>query len=301
MTEHIDQHYDDPENRDVVEKRFAVYDFAEPRVDIHNEEAKVLSFLGKLANQEGNINGPIVLDVGSSKGGMLARLMNHGFRGGYIGLDRSYNQLKQSKDQHLFPPLHMLPLNAKADILPILDKTVDISLVNFMLYHQDENARWQTYSELKRVTKSDGLLVIGTSGVTNKALQRRWEFDIANDLGPPEVLAPPPMNLGFTSEKAMTELPENFPGWHLATFEQVSQFPIRDEKRVDACINSIRTLRDQYTPEPTEVDFEASLAKVKARLMQFIDDGSPLVDSIQRTFIVASPTPLGLPGRVVLR
>jgi SAM-dependent methyltransferase len=299
MSESIREHYDDPENPMVVAARFAVYDYAEPLINIHDEEVNLLSRLGRLASTEGNFDSPVVLDVGSSRGDMLARLVRKGFQGMYIGLDLSFNQLETSKDQLLFVARNTLRVNGSADMLPIRKQSVDISLINFMLYHQNEDERKQTYSEVKRVTKPEGVVIAATSGVVNKGHQRMYEFLVAEELGS-GTKAPEPMTRGFNSERAETEIPDNFPGWYLTFVEQHSVFEIRDEERVDASLNSIRTLRGLFDPKPTQEAFESVMGKIKARLMRRISDGRPLVDEIHRTFIVASPQPTGLPERIVL-
>lgn len=298
-SESIHEHYDDPENRDVVEKRFAVYDFAEPRIDIHEEEVSVLKQLGRLASTGGDYSKPVVLDAGSSSGNMLAILRNRGFQGTYVALDRSMNQLRESSENPLFESPNVVAVNGSAESLPIRDESVDIAFVNFMLYHQNGRERLQTYSELKRITKPDGIVIAGTSGVVNKAHQRMFEFFVANEISE-ETKAPAPMNAGFTSERAENELPANFRGWHISFFEQIGDFRISDEAKVDASVDSIRTARKLYKPEPSEEAFEAALGKVKQRLMQRVLDGKPLVDSIHRTFVVMSQEPTGLPERVLL-
>lgn len=293
MTESIHSHYDNPENQEVVEKRFAYYDYAKPRINVHDEEVKALSRLGLLTGVEARA----VLDVGSGKGDMLPRLKKAGFQGAYIGLDFSGNQLIRTRGQSLFSSSNILMARALADNLPVQDESVDSALVNYILYHENEAERIQTYSELRRVTKPHGVVIAATSGAINKSTQRTLEAFVGEDVGSK---APDPMNVNFTSEKAETELRENFRNWHLTFFEQHGIVVLFNEARIDASIDSIRTARDQYVPVPSKQVFEESLAKIKRSLMQAATDGMPRVDNVHRTFVLMSREPTGLPERVVL-
>jgi ubiquinone/menaquinone biosynthesis C-methylase UbiE len=299
MTDSIFEHYSDASNPNPEDARFAVYPYSVGE-NLHRVQAELLGNLGRLASTTEGDSAPVVLDAGSSKGDMLAHLTRAGFQGSYIGLDFSYNQLVASSNQLLFKQPNIVMVNGRADQLPVRDHSVDITLANFILYHQGLEERLRTYREFKRVMKPDAILGITTSSAINKGVQRSLEYTVADDLLGNETKTPKPMNLNLTSEKAERELPENFPDWHFCFVEQIGRFEISDEERVDVCVNSIRTLRDQFRPEPTPDVYNVSMSTLKQRLMQRIADGHPLVDNIHRTLILASPKPLGLPSRIVL-
>lgn len=291
------QHYDNPANQDVVTDRLAFYDSASPRVDIHQEEVNLLQRQGRLESN-GDDTGPVVLDSGSGKGIMLPKLVESGFQGTYVGLDISHNQLSRGVRQLLFATTNFILAQGTSECLPLEDESVDIIFDNLTGYHKGKEERARTYDEQERVAKANAILFHSTSGIFNKSMTRTQEAfvgEYCDDAEPPD-----PIQLKFTSEKAYVELRRRFVGWHFTTLVQQGIVVIDSEARADSVVQSIRTVKDQYSPEPEDEPFEAALAIVKASLMQSIADGQPRIDNVHRTIEVISREDLGLPDRIVL-
>ena len=293
--EPIIEHYNDPENLNKVGDRFAVYEYATPRVDLHDAQVKVLGGLGLLAPQAEEQR--VVCDVGSGKGDIYKRLLSEGFDGSYIAIDRSANQFKLSKSKVLFLAANALFVNGAADRLPVRSGSVDVALANFVLYHEYKEERQQTFHELARILKESGVIGLATSGVLNKSTQRQFERRISTRL---HIAPPPEMNTNWTSEIADEEIAANFPDWNKYDFHQRGYFVISDEEKVDVSIQSVRTSRDLYSPAPDRELFEAELAELREDLLTRIDDGYPAVDNIDRTFHIISRQKLDLPPRTLL-
>ncbi len=302
-------HYDNPDNQNVVADRLAFYKHAEPQIDIHEDEVTWLRDLRRLGSDDGDDREPIVLDSGAGRGIMLPKLVNAGFKGTYLGLDLSLNQIAPATKQALFKSRHATMLQGNSELLPVQDGSIDILFDNLTGYHKNEDQRIRSYHEQHRVTKPEGIVVISTSGVANKGMTRTLEAFVAKycDSEPPE-----PIQVDYTCETAEEEIRQHFADWHRTQFVQQGNVVISDEERVDDTIQAVRSVYDQFRPktdsDATEtgrsfVDpavFEAGLAVVKKSLLQAIEDGYPRIDNVHRTFWFLSRESLGLPDRILL-
>jgi SAM-dependent methyltransferase len=156
----------------------------------------------------------------------------------------------------------------------------------FMLYHLPESKQSQAFAEFKRVLKPDGRFVLATSGTDNKVRHRMLEQQIANNFDQ-KTTAPKLMNAGFNTERAEAELPKYFS--HVYAYKQDSKMVIDDDDRVDAYLDSLRSLRDQFDPVPDEFTFEDALVDVVLPQIEH-DMGKygRFIDLIRRSIFICS-------------
>jgi SAM-dependent methyltransferase len=322
----IDRNYENSAN---VRARFALYDFAEnqgkPVEDIAEFAVNTLRAIGKLPVEAA------VLDVGTADARLLDYLrFELGHEGPLYGVDPNTKQFKNhGKDklspgdwQAVFkrglnselnqdairylvdndlvkvwtPPENIeLKYGRAHDLSQLKDDSFDASFAMFMLYHVPKSQRPQAIQELIRVTKPEGVNCVATSGRGNKINHRLFEKGIAEELG---ITPPPPMNAGFTSEKAAEELPEHYE--HVYRYDQNNPIVINDsERRVGAYVASIRSLRDQFEPVPPAELFEAALQKVvQPVIKKVIDKTGVFEDRAHRTIFFGSQAELELPAEL---
>lgn len=210
-----------------------------------------------LAIESLGLNGTeTVLDLGCADGNDLVRLRgNYQHSGQIIGIDI---------DPDMFAPLGLSSVNegalpvqfiaGKAQRLPLSDQSVDAAMALFMLYHVPHPVR--AVSELARVLRPGGQLVVATSGETNKRRHRKLEAIIGECLGakPPRVFSEP-----FNDEKAKEILPKYF---------DIREYLIQDcemvigPEAIDDYIASLMSMKDSYKPVPRARELMRVMEKV---------------------------------------
>ncbi|HVB42745.1 MAG TPA: methyltransferase domain-containing protein [Streptosporangiaceae bacterium] len=128
--------------------RQSIYAYRQPRIEL---PAAVLAAL-RLTGSE------IVTDVGCGNGSYLAELARRDHRGPMIGVDLSQGMLAASRTRA--PDARLLAGDATA--LPLRAGASDLTLAMHMLYHVPEPT--EAVSELRRVTRAGGQVVIGLNG-----------------------------------------------------------------------------------------------------------------------------------------
>lgn len=305
----IDRNYLTSEN---VRARFLLYEFAEVAV---NFDALVLDTLIRRGDED-------VVDLGAADGSLLWLLARaHDHKGVRIGVEPNISQAEGRGQElnldtlrrgiaHAFgrdvsveaedlilenlarPKDEKLNIiEGTASSIPLGDSQADIVTAMYMFYHIPEAEQPRAFDEIKRVLRPDGVLALATSGLENKLVHRLLERDIANFLVDTD--APTAMNTGFNTERAEVELIKKFE--HVYLTKQDSLMIIDDDYKLDAYLSSLRSLRNQFTPEPTSAQFEAALATVVTpKIMQTIAKNGRFVDVIQRSLFVCSGKVLDL-------
>lgn len=131
--------------------RQSIYAFRQPRVDF---PAQVIDVV-RPGGQE------VVADVGCGNGGYLAELARRGHQGPVLGVDLSPGMLHAARARAVRLPAACL-LAGDASRLPFRSGFSDLTLAMHMLYHVPEPAA--AVSELRRVTRPGGTVVIGLNG-----------------------------------------------------------------------------------------------------------------------------------------
>lgn len=313
----IDRNYDmassfSPSN---VRRRFETYNYAAEPVDF---EALVADSLGLHSSDKD------IVDVGTADGGFLYRLRwEYEAAGSLTGIDPNISQFnidhtpkspifmslvktaldgyfgRSSSEEDLLKslslPENQSPVNLLEgrahDLSKLKDDSADLLTAMFMLYHVAQDERDVAFSEFKRVLKPEGVFVIATSGNDNKRQHRIFEQAIAEQLGP-SVIPPQPMNAGFTTEKASLLIPEHFK--HVYRFDQATNMRIGDTMRsLLVYYDSLRSLRNQYQPEPTEKAFDGAIKDTAQKtILKAILGNGVFLDIIRRSLFMASDSPL---------
>jgi SAM-dependent methyltransferase len=128
--------------------RQSIYAYQEPKLEL---PAAVLDALD-LAGAE------TVADVGCGNGRYLAELGRRGHQGSLVGIDASPGMLAAARGKSPGAGLAV----GDAATLPLRAGAVDLTLAMHMLYHLTDPAAALT--ELRRVTKPGGRIVLGLNG-----------------------------------------------------------------------------------------------------------------------------------------
>ncbi len=172
--------------------------------------------------------------------------------------------------------------------------STDVLFSMFMLYHLSEEERALAFQEFKRVLKRDGgVFVMATSGNENKEKHRVFEkamAEVMTQLSGTEFKAPKPMNAGFTTEKAVVEVPKHFK--HVYSYVHRGQMEIGGSlESVKAYYKSLWSLQDQFEPVPSEAVFEQAVrAVVDPVISAALQKDGLFSDTIRRSVIIASNT-----------
>lgn len=234
-----------------VAARFDYYVHATPSLD----PAELIEEKLHLAGNE------TILDAGCSAGKMLMGMRDKGHYGQLVGLDISEELfLGTLLRDDLQAPRPIDFLVGSVEDIPLDDSCVDVSTALFVLYHCDPV---KALSELKRVTKPGGTIVISTSGANNKLEHRRFEGLIAEKLG---CTPPPRFNASFDTELANYLLPQVF---EPSAIEHISHKAVVDltnrpgdpeaAQRRMSFDTSLLTMRGSMEPLPDYTDWKSAL------------------------------------------
>lgn len=113
--------------------------------DFENTVNIILSQCGKRAKD--------LLDIGCGTGQYGKSFADKGFF--VVGLDKSYSQLEQAKKI-------IRTVQGDATNLPFPNQSFDVCIMILMLHHLSQEDRLNAFSEINRVLRNDGVLVIKT-------------------------------------------------------------------------------------------------------------------------------------------
>lgn len=167
-----------------------------------------------------------VLDIGCSDGRQLAAIRESGHQGRLIGIDNNELAITSGElmyKEELDPGSLMV---ADAEDIELDDNSVDATMALFVLYHVDDLDR--ALSEIRRVTRPGGKVVVTTSGRGNKFRIHQLEEAIVSHL---DGRFGEPLTKSFTNREARQKLPEFF--GYVEELPHVSPIYLRDP-RLDA-------------------------------------------------------------------
>lgn len=252
--------------------------------------------------------GMTVIDAGTSSGAIPNQFaIEFLHKGPLVGFDRNPGQftptaqelhiselVDQEIAKHLTDPTIMdtqvstwtRPVLEQADItnMPYADDLADRVICSMMMYHLTPVEQEMAFAEVKRVLKQDGVFVLTTSGDNNKYIHRQFEEIIARAFK--DTTPPPHMNSGFTTEKAKVIMPQHFK--HVYMLEQHDVMVIDTDAKVEMYINSLRTLRELFSPVPSEDDYEIELDTIKRTINEIRVRDGKFCDIISRSIFVAT-------------
>src|SRR5690606_28222418 len=146
-----------------------------------------------------------------------------------------------------------------ANTIDLPDNSADVVSAMGVMYHVLKRKQPAAFAEIKRILRPEGVFVLATSGSQNKLKHREIEKKIAETLSVPTA-EPKLMNAGFNTETAEQELPKYFKNVYM--YEHRGEFVIDSREKIQAYLNSLRSLRDQFDPVPSPDEFEQILTSV---------------------------------------
>lgn len=223
----------------------------------------------------------VILDVGCADGNFLAMIIDHQKPKLAIGIELDPSVLEQGRLRR--PQLSDTGLvAASAEQLALADDSVDVISALFVLYHTANPVNALT--ELHRVLKPDGTLVVATSGVHNKVWHRQFEQRIARYLG---IIPPPIFSEPFNADRAEELLQEKFSiDRHVV---QDTEMHITTETLGDYEA-SLNTMKDSFVPIPRGREWMNAIgAVVMPEITASIERVGHFSDHIERHYYICSP------------
>lgn len=199
----------------------------------------------------------VVADVGCGNGEYLAELGRRGHQGPVLGVDLSPGMLRAARVRAATLPSARL-LTGDASRLPFRSGSCDLTLAMHMLYHVPEPAG--TLSELRRVTRPGGKVVIGLNGEDHLRELRDLIGTGLADAGHGRVYVP--------GEKLRLDQGEELAA---GCFDAVVRYDFTGELLLPGpqpVADYVRSL--SLTPDPAEEDH---LVRVVTSLLDFRSDG----------------------------
>jgi len=256
------ENYPGEQEIDPVAARFALYGMADA-MDTHE-----VGYVGSLTRPTMSL-----LEVGAAGGGFFRQVKQvFGHQGVLVGVDLFDDQINRGDkldEINIIPYLEQQGVLTSAGVqfatqelqqdwsliqgdaskLYFEDDSFERIFAFYMMYHLSPEQRVEAFKGFKRVLRPEGVAVISTSGNENKKEHREFEVSVAEQLSSIndiEISPPPHMNQGFTTEKAMLELPEHFA--HVFMKKEREPMILRDNLDIEMYILSQKSLMNLYRP-----------------------------------------------------
>lgn len=253
---------------DKLHARWDLYESAIPKIDIHQTGIDHLKFKGSES----------ILEVGCGDGSILVNLRQGGHKGKLTGLEINDGMFRESvemqKKESLQPPIEFIV--GSADNLPFPDKSFDIVLAFFMLYHMPDIQK--TLREWKRVLKDNGKVLISTGSQLNKPKHKQFKKMVEVLIGK---TASPQFSSSFNLENAEEQL--------TGVFKIVDKFVYEGQIKIEKAqpyLNAFNSIRDMYEPIPSDADWERAESAVRMEVEKEIDQNGFFTDSVRRGFFI---------------
>lgn len=253
---------------DKLHARWDLYESATPKIDIHQTGIDHL----KLKGSEG------ILEVGCGDGNILVNLRQGGHKGKLTGLEINDGMFRESvemqKKESLQPLIEFIV--GFADNLPFPDKSFDVVLAFFMLYHMPDIQK--TLREWKRVLKDNGKVLISTGSSLNKPKHKQFKKMV-------EVLIGKTTSPQFSSSFNLENAEEQLTG----VFKIVDKFVYEGQIKIEKAqpyLNAFNSIRDMYEPIPSDADWERAESAVRTEVEKEIDQNCFFTDSVRRGFFI---------------
>ncbi len=293
-------HYDN-EGKTKVDIRQMVYQCVEtglPTPDYDFEVVQALQYAGIKDTDT-------IVDIGCSYPTFLEFWRETGHKGQLKGIDPntaqfndlSYQQYGQErKDGRILPGIELY--EAAADAIPLEDNSADAITAMFSASHWDQEKLLDALDEVIRVGKPSFIFAAALSGHDNKLIMHRDQQHIArfcSDVLEKEVIPPPPLHAGLTSERAEAILPRKFENVYKKMFSYTIWIDKPGSKEI--MLNAHRTQFDLYKTVDGDI-VRPSLVETGLQLLvgETIDrklaNGEAYTDTCLRTVLLASPRPI---------
>lgn len=253
---------------DKLHARWDLYESVIPKIDIHQTGIDHLKLKGSES----------ILEVGCGDGSILVNLRQGGHKGKLTGLEINDGMFRESiemqKKENLQPPIEFIV--GSADNLPFPDKSFDIVLAFFMLYHMPDIQK--TLQEWKRILKDNGKVLISTGSPLNKPKHKKFKKMVETLIGK---TASPQFSSSFNLENAEEQL--------TGVFKIVDKFVYEGQIKIEKAqpyLNAFNSIRDMYEPIPSDADWERAESSVKMEIDKEIDQNGFFTDNVRRGFFI---------------
>lgn len=253
---------------DKLHARWALYEYSIPKLDIHLTGINHL----KLKGAED------ILEVGRGDGSILVNLRGSLHKGKLVGLEINDGMFRESVEiqkKENFQPLIEFIIGS-ADNLPFPDKSFDVILAFFMLYHMPDIQK--TLREWKRILKDSGKILISTGSTLNKPKHKKFKKMAAALIGK---TVSPQFNSSFNLENAEKQLNN--------TFKIVERFVYEGQIKIEKAqpyLNAFNSIRDMYEPTPSDTDWEIAENAVRMEIEKEIAQNGFFTDSVRNGFFI---------------
>lgn len=248
--------------------RWNLYGSAIPKINIHQSGIDHLQLKG---NED-------ILEVGCGDGSILINLQQKGHTGKLAGLEINDSMFQESvevqKKENFEPSIEFIV--GSADHLPFPEKSFDIILAFFMLYHMPDIQK--TLREWKRILKDDGKVLISTGSPLNKPKHKQFKKMVETLIGK---TSSPQFSASFNLENAEEQLN----GIFKITDKFVYEGQIKIDK-VQPYLSAFNSIRDMYEPVPSDVDWEKAEDAVRTEVEKEITQNGFFTDSVRRGFFI---------------
>ena len=253
---------------DKLHARWDLYEYTIPKIDIHKTGIDHLKLKG---NED-------IVEVGCGDGGILVNLRRNGHKGKLVGLEINDGMFCESVEIHKKESLQPLIefIVGSADNLPFADKSFDVVLAFFMLYHMPDIQK--TLREWQRVLKNNGRVLISTGSPLNKPKHKKFKKMVEVLIGK---TASPQFSSSFNLENAEEQL--------TGVFKIVDKFVYEGQIKIEKAqpyLNDFNSIRDMYEPVPSDADWERAESAVRMEVEKEIAQNGFFTDSVRRGLFI---------------
>lgn len=323
------EHYNTPEGKQKVDLRQTYYWCVEPGEYPTDYDAEVI----QAAYMAGLDTNATIVDIGCSFPKFLELWQETGHTGRLIGVEPNYRQFN---DLPYWKPLKAAQkvielmdatepaqngelyvadwgkskviegvelFHTDAGNLPVADKSVDLATAMWCLYQIDEESQVPALNHIASKLKPEGMFAATLSGAQNKPAFIRLTEKLAHfmsELNQTTILPPPPLQDGFTSEKAAQVLPSIFSYVYTKHIRQ--PLIVHDTLSMTFMFNALLSLADRFVddtgnPIAEQVLRDHVLMYFREVLGPQIREGKFFHDQTDRTIFFCSQQPLNLAER----
>lgn len=253
---------------DQLRARWDLFALSVPKIDIHQTGLDRLRLNGR----------EDILEVGCGDGHVLLNLRRQGHAGRLVGLEISRGMVQNSvaaqQRERLQPPVEFMV--GSADQLPFLDRSFDVILAFFMLYHMPDIPK--TLREWSRVLQDGGKVLVATASALNKPKNKKFKQLVERVIGK---TAAPYLSASFTLENGVRQL--------AGIFRVVDTFIYEGKLKLTTAapyLNAMNSVRDMYDPTPSDAQWDKAVRAVKAEIDQEIAERGYFTDDVRRGFFI---------------
>ncbi|MCH7567889.1 MAG: methyltransferase domain-containing protein [Nanoarchaeota archaeon] len=250
--------YSTPEK---VKARWNIYEYTSPKTNLIQEAINKLDLKGN----------ETILDIGCGDGNFLSHIKASGHKGKLAGLDTNEKMFHKNKQEGIEF------IVGGADKLSFPDKSIDIIIAFFMLYHMPNIQK--TLHEWNRVLKIEGKLIISTSSQENRAKHKKFRKEVEKIIKSEPF---PKFSSKFNLRNGKRQLEKVFRVDNTFIYER--EIIIKDSKIYMETLNSIKNF---FNPS-SEKEWTHAMEVIKQKVEDEIKQTGYFTDNMKRGFFLCS-------------